>query len=193
MNQKNHSFDFSRYFQNIALTLKDVAPIPPSGGTKGGFHRVSGIAHLEEFLHNLTRPADNGYHLVIEDNLDSRFIYNSATLLDEQYYVFYVLKRCKLNDFDAIEQAKEGCKSVAKKIWSKIFRDHKSDNMPVRAVGSTPSFGGGQGGGCLRDFRKNSITNQTIGPIADQYWGLMCSFTIADNPGIKYNENDWFE
>jgi hypothetical protein len=180
------TFDFSDYFHYIAVTLKDIAHT----GQKRKFHRVSGITQLEELLHNLTRTTDDGYQLVIEDNLDSRFYYNSATLLDQQYYVFYVLKKCRVNDFDSIEQAKEGCKAVAKKIWSKMFRDHESDWR------SFPSpRGEGQGvrsnASGLKDLRKDSISVNTVGPLADQYWGLMCAFTVADNPRIRYNPDDW--
>ena len=183
MNQKNHSFDFSRYFRHIAVHLKDVAHSPISFGEGQGvrkFHRVSGITQLEVLLHNLVLTTDDGYQLVIEDNLDSRFLYNAATLLDEQYYVFYVIKRCRVSDFDAIEQVKEGCKTVAKKIFSKLFRDHEAD-WKMQSANTNG----------LRGFQKKSITIQTIGPLADQHWGLMCSFTIADNPAIHYDPADW--
>jgi len=183
-------FDFSRYFHQIATSLIEIAHPDPiesnpstsidSHRTIRKFHRISGITQLEELLQNLTLTTDVGYQLVIEDNLDSRYIFNAATLLDAQYYVFYVLKRCKLNDFAEIEQAKEGCKSVIKKIISKLFRDHEADWKMQTANANG-----------LRGFQKNSISIQTIGPLADNYWGLMCSFTISDNPEIKYNPTDW--
>ena len=189
-------FDFSRYFHNIAITLKEIAHADQTESNHSNhsnesthidshrtirkFHRVSGVTQLEELLQNLILTNDTGYQLVIEDNLDSRFFYNASTLLDSQFYVFYVLKRCKINDFADIEQAKEGCKSVLKKILSKMFRDYDADHIM-----QTANVNG------LRAFQKNSITIQTIGPLADNYWGLICSFTLSDNPGIKFNPADW--
>lgn len=168
------AFDFSQYFRDIANRLKDIAHTDK----KRKFHRVSGITQLEELLHNLTSTTDAGYQLVIEDNLDSRFFDNAKTLLDQQFYVFYVLKRCNVSDFDSIEKAKDGCKSVSKKIWSKMFRDYETDWRSGNTNG-------------LRGFARGSIAVTTVGPLADQYWGLMCSFTVSDNPGIHYDAADW--
>ena len=169
------AFNFVEYFRRIATSLKDIAHIPATPK----FHRVSGVMALEEFLQNqiITNPVD-GFQLIVEDNHDSRFVYNSATLLDEQYYVFYVLKRCDVNDFDAIEAAKSGAKQVSKKILSKLFRDKHTDTINQSKHG-------------LKVFDKGSVRNQTIGPLADQYWGVLCSFILSDKPGIEYNPDDW--
>ena len=171
-------FDFSRYFHDIAVRLKAIAHTEQ----KRKFHRVSGIAALEELLHNLTRTTDEGFQLVIEDNLDSRFFENASTLLNEQFYVFYVLKKCRVNDFDSIEKAKDDCRVVAWQIFAQMFRHREIDWKAPTANANG-----------LRDLRRSSVNISTIGPMADQYWGLMCSFTVADNPGIKYNADDWTE
>jgi hypothetical protein len=61
-----------------------------------------------------------------------------------------------------------------------MFRDHEADWKM-----QTANAGG------LKDLRKDSISVNTVGPLADQYWGLRCAFTVADNPRIRYNPDDW--
>jgi hypothetical protein len=168
------AFDFAKYFRDIAINLKDIAHT--SAVPK--FHRVSGLAGLEELLQNLVLTDDKGYQLVIENNRDSAFYYNAETLLDNQYYVFYILKRAYTNDFDAIEDIKDGAKSVSKKIYAKMFDDSFNDSVHKSNTG-------------LRALEKGSVRYDTVGPLADGYWGAMCSFTVPENPGIKYKASDW--
>ena len=43
----------------------------------------------------------------------------------------------------------------------------------------------------LLDLDRSSIYYDTIGPIGQNYYGIMVSFSLISMPGIKYNADDW--
>jgi hypothetical protein len=164
-------FDFNTYMLECAAKLKEI------GHTEDHpkFFRVSGLGQLDEFLSSLKKvefPA-----LLVHNNQEGNIgdASRSDNYLDSPYYVFYVVDHAKLQNFDEQEAIKKSCKAIGKKILSRMLRDKRR-----MANGLT-----------FADF--TGIPYQTIGPIGDNCYGVMFSFTVADNANLFYDADDWSE
>lgn len=89
------------------------------------------------------------------------------------YFVFYVVQHAGLEDYDAQQAAKEECKTIGFKIFSKMLREKRLD----------------LNGLAFLDF--TVVPYQTIGPIGDNCFGVMFSYSVTDMANITYNSNDW--
>lgn len=170
-------FDFTTYMRDqIAAKLKELKH------TKSDphFHRIAGLSDMEEFIGN--QLLTEGYQLLIETRDDFRFIDNrSDNYLSRGYYSFYVAKNHAPGDFDAMEDAKKACTTVAGKIQSRMLRDYKEDaKKPV----PQRTFGIGM-------LEPGSFSIRTVGPLGDHYTAAYVSFTMIDIPDIVYNSDDW--
>ena len=165
-------FDFITYMQDIAESLIYIQHT----GSLPRFHRVSGIASLEELLGKQAHTT--GYQLVIEDNYTGRFSNNlSQNWLNYRQYSFYILKKAELNDPDDLENVKAECFLVAKKVISKLKIDQLSDHR------AKTSFG-------LRNLDQN-IRYASIGPLGDFFVGIQVYFSLVDPAAHTYDTNDW--
>lgn len=163
-------FDFVPYFKNIAEKLKELQHTT----TDKHFHRIVSISQMEEFLQNMR--STTGYQLLVMDHVQGRMIdRDSDNLLDRPYYSFYVMKNVEHGNYDARQQAIQDCKTVAKKILSKLFYDR---------------FNAQNG---LNFLDRNSITYQQSGPYAHNWFGINYNFTLLDPANIIYNADDWNE
>lgn len=163
------AFEFKTYMLECAVKLKEIR----HSEEKKKFFRISGLGHLDELLSNLSKaqfPA-----LVIEENHDGtigdRSISNNY--MDTPYFVFYVVDHAPFDDHDARERIKLECKKTGLKILSRMLR-HK-----IR----------GERGLMFLQFQ--SIPYQTIGPIGDNCYGTMFSFTVSDTANVVFNPDDW--
>jgi len=165
------TFDFITYMRDCATRMKDIGHTDATPR----FFRVSGIGQLDEMLSSLSQmqfPA-----LLVHNNHDGSIGDRSTSnnYLDTPYYVFYVVEHAPLDDFDAHETVKANCKAIGLKILARMVRN-KRDML----YGLT-----------FLDFR--NITYQTIGPIGDNCYGTMFSFTVSDTANLVYNASDWDE
>lgn len=165
------AFEFKTYMLDTAVKLKAI------GHTDNHpkFFRVSGIGQLDELLSSLSKaqfPA-----LIVEENHDGVLADRapSDNYLDTPYFVFYVVQHAAFEDHDAREAAKLNCKQLGFKIIGRMLR-HKR-----RAL-----FG-------LTFLNFRNINYQTIGPIGDNCYGTMFSFTVTDTADIAYIADDWEE
>jgi len=163
------SFNFKEYMLDCATRLKDV------GHTEDQlkFFRVSSIGHLDEVLSNLSNiefPA-----LLIQDNMEGNLgdHNTSNNYIDTPYYVFYIIKHVGHENHDQREEAKKECKTIGFKMLSKMVNDKRN------------LIHG------LTFLQFVNIPYQTIGPIGDNCFGVMFSFSVSDNANLVYNANDW--
>ena len=166
-------FDFITYMRTVATKLKDIG----HSENKPCFYRMSGIASLEEVLAKLTHgqfPA-----IVVEDSLEGRLLDQlSDNIMDREYYVFYIFDRVEFLNHDAREATKRKLRTIARKVKSRMLRDHRTD------IDWESSHG-------LRNLEINSLSYRNVGPVGDNLIGLAVSFTILENPGLAYNPDDW--
>jgi hypothetical protein len=159
--------------RDIAERLKDIqhTDVLPR------FHRISGIASLEELILNMQHTT--GYQLLAEDNLNGRFSDNLAiNWLNIRQYIFFVVKQADPNSPEEMETVKSGCFTVAKKVLSKIKIDRLTDHRRETDHG-------------LRNLDTSSIRYSGVGPIGDHYYGVQVFFNVLDPAGIVYIDDDW--
>ncbi len=166
-------FDFISYMRQVATKLKAIR----HSATETRFYRMSGIASLEEVLAKMTHgmfPA-----IVVEDSLEGRLVDNvSNNILDRQYYVFYIFDRVEFLNHDDREATKRRLRTIARKVMSKLLKDHLSDDRLQTQIG-------------LMNLEPASFTYRNIGPVGDNLIGLAVSFTLLENPLLKYDAEDW--
>jgi hypothetical protein len=149
--------------------------------TQKHFFRVSSIANMEELIQNLT--GISGYNMVVEDMRLGKFIDNASNnILDNQSNVFMLLKQVDNVDAASREQVIKDCRTECMKIWAKMKHDRLNDQKG----NVQPKTG-------LRNLDLNSVYYQTVGPLGDNFHGMMYSFNIAPPLAAElvYNENDW--
>lgn len=162
------TFDFIPYMRTLAETLKDLLHT----GTDTHFTRVTSVAGLEEFLQESSTL--KGYQMVVLDKDSGRLDDSSQSdnLLDRGVFTWWIFAVASGDDFDAIETTKAGIKTVAKKVMAKMFKDKRD-----MANG-------------LANLDRN-IYYDSIGPVAQGWYGTMVTFNVKDAAGIVYDPNDW--
>ena len=162
-------FDFVTYMRDCAVRLKDISHSP----SQQRFFRVSGISQLEELLANL--PDASTPALLVENNTDGRITDPGPAdnFLDIPYFVFYVIEKAPFNDFDRIEQAKAETKAIGLKILARMLHDRRHYRNGLIML------------------RFDNIPYQSIGPIGDNCFGTMFSFTVHNPMAATYTANDW--
>ncbi len=162
-------YNHINYMLDCATRLKEIGHTTETPK----FFRVSSIGHLDELLSNLNKiefPA-----LMVDDNTDGTVgdRNKSDNYVDSPLFNFYIVKHVELEDHDARQTAKTDCKNIGFKILSKMARDKRK---------------------LLNGLTWLEFTNlpyQTIGPIGDNCFGVMFSFTVSNNANLFYNANDW--
>lgn len=163
-------FDFIPYFRDIAERLKEIRHTE----AEKHFTRVLSIADLGEFL--ATMKTAKGYQLIVIDNQSGRFIDRSSdNLLNQPYFSFYLLKQVPREDHDEKESTISACKTVVKKILSKMFYDKRNG-----------LYG-------LTYLEREGITYNQAGPFGHNWFGFNVNFTLIEPPEIEYDYNDWLE
>ena len=162
-------FDFISYMRDCAVRLKDIQHTNETPR----FFRISGISQLEELLANL--PDASSPALMVENNIEGRFSDPgpSDNFLDTPYYTFYVIGKVSFNDFDEIEQVKKNTKEIAEKIVARMLKDRRNYRNGLVML------------------RFDNVPYQNIGPIGDQCYGTMISFTVINTSNSRYNASDW--
>ena len=162
-------FDFAQYMENVAISLKDIQHT----NENRKFYKISSIFSLEGFLYDL-RNASETIMLIdtsVEGSIGTK---GSDNFMDNPSYKFYILKKSKLSDSNQEEQIKKECKAIGMKILSKMLKDKTQ----------------GIEGLLYLDF--SQIPYITVGPLANQWYGVEFFFTVRTyNNELVYNPNDW--
>jgi len=162
-------FEFIEYMLDCAIRLKVIGHLD----SQQRFFRISGISQLEELLSSL--PSASTPALLVENNTDGRVgdTARSDNFLDTPYYVFYVIMKAPFNNHDKMQEAKEKSKQIGFKILSRMLHDRRNY----------------QNGLIMFDF--SSVSYQSIGPVGDNCFGTMFSFSVANQADLAFKNDDW--
>ena len=168
-------FDLVNYMEDVAKKHRQIKHTL----TQPKFFRCSGIANVEELLSNLTNA--NGIILMADINLGGTVIGNTESFTDIPVFTYHVMMQAAFNDMQLQDEAKKTCKTIGMNILAKLKYDRHQDN-----------FSNGTSG--LRALDLSRIPYDTIGPIANGWYGCMFTFRIhqkASDSGMVYNAEDY--
>lgn len=135
------------------------------------FARASGIGEIEELLMNIKNI--KGIVVVAIDTQDGTAGDNGNDVyLDVTNHRFYLLKKTKLNDFQARENTLTELKNLAKKIIYKMREDKRNARHGLLFADLT------------------RIPYITVGPLADGYIGLELFFNTVQKLLSETNITD---
>lgn len=169
-------YDNVAYIELCAAKLKAIRHT----AAKPRFHIMNGLANLDQLLQNL-HHADTGFHLLASGNIDGAIGYSSDNPTDRQMNQFYALKRVDVNNYNDIATAKKECKALAQKVIGKMLYDCYLAN-------TTPADPHG-----LKNLEVRSFSYQTVGPLADNFFGIEVTFDVFNKTDLVFVANDWDE
>jgi hypothetical protein len=157
------------YFQKVAESLIEIGHTPE----KPRFFRVRSLATLDELLVRL--PAACFPAILVHDSIDGAIgdIATSDVYLDEPQLVFYVLHKVRQGKESDVDAAIQRSKAIGLKILSLMLR-HKNRDMH---------------GLQLLDFSR--IPYQSVGPLADNCFGMMFMLSVIDHADLIFLADDW--
>jgi hypothetical protein len=168
-------FNLITYLQEIAETHKDIQ----HASNSPHFFRVAGIGQLDQFIAQINRASSPA--ICADVNPDGQIISSLPNnSVDVPTYRFYVLKYADAGNFESIQEAKVGSKTLGFKILAKLSHDKHQATIYNADNG-------------LQSLDLN-FQYQVIGPLAQNWFG--CMFTIrlqqsAIDAGMKYEASDY--
>ena len=130
---------------------------------------VEEITDLSERLSSIA-----GMVLVAIDGHNSDFGWNNSdNLVETPQYFITIMKNSPVGDIEAAHLVKEECKSVAFEVVKKMLLDREADQ---------------DGMGFLNP---DTITFRGVGPIADNFYGLMIGFNMQEPKKFMLNPEMW--
>lgn len=165
------NFDAITYFETVARKLKEIGHTD----IEKHFFRTRSVAALDELLDEL--PNANFPALMVHDTIDGALgDFNQAdSYMEEPQYVFYVLQQAEMGNRQSVDDAITQCRSIGRKIIAQMIRHRQR----------------GEHGLDLMDTGR--IPFQTVGPLADQVYGVMYMFYVSDDAGLLHDADDWEE
>jgi len=171
-------YDHLAYFESIArklLAIGHTDQLPH-------FFRASTIFSLEELITSLNSaqyPA-----LVVFDKTEGRFTDQlSDNLVIQPLYQVMILKPASGMDSVSRKLVMENCFSIFRAILSRMSLDKTADTRLPRSLELTG----------LRNFNRNDIVYNSIGPIFDNLYGIEFSFSLAEPFDLSFKEEEWDE
>jgi hypothetical protein len=170
------TYNHIEYFKNLSEKLLLVS----HSETNKHFFTASSFQQLEGLITSLSiaqYPA-----IIAVDKRDGRFNDQlSSNLIDVQFYQVMILMPSRNIDSSNRNAVMNTCFSIFKSIVSKMTVDHIADSrIPI----SQELTG-------LRNFNRNDIVYNSMGPIFDNLFGIDFSFTLSVPYDTKYNSNEW--
>lgn len=164
-----YKFDFMSYMLDCATRLKEIS----HSESEKRFFRISDLYNLDEFLFNL--PDAKYPAMLVLDDVQGNFADRSKSdnYVDIKSNTFIVVADAPFNDHDKVEEVKESCKAIGLKIIARMI--HEKRNMLNGLI----------------FLDTTSIVYTTVGPIADNVFGVMFSFKLTDQLSTKHNPEDW--
>lgn len=165
------AYDFKTYMLDVATRLKDIGHTE----TTQRFFEVSNITQMDGLFAKLSKAA--GTLLIPQINPEGIIgdPSNSDNFRDECYHIFYIAKHVtNFNNAEEINAAKQHCKRVGFKVFSKMRKEKA------------------QGNSSLQFLRFTRVPYQAIGPFANGWYGVMFSFRVDEHAAsLNYDANDW--
>jgi len=156
------------YAEMLARSLKKVG----HADDERHFLKFDEVVELEDLATQITSV--NGMILVAIDGHNSDFSLNGADALQEtpQYFIV-ILKNSPLGDLDLYYTTKRECKIVAEECIKKLLIDR---HYEVNG---------------LEHLDAGSITCRGVGPIGDNFFGVIVGFTLNDPKIFQLNPEMW--
>lgn len=112
--------------------------------------------------------------LIAIDGLNSSFDWhNDENLMNTPQYYTAIVKHVDIGNIDAIHSVKADCKSLMMELISRMMQDFAYGNEGMEFL--DPS----------------SMTIQGIGPIADNFYGVMLGFSVNNPTSFKIDTSKW--
>lgn len=169
-------YDHITYTQFVAIALKAIAHTTASPK----HHIIGGVGSMDELLQKISK-ADNGYHLLASDNIDGAIGYSNDSPTDRQMNQFCIVKRVPVANYAARAAAKRDCKAVAAKVVGRMIYDSFIANTT-----NVDIYG-------LKNLDLLSFSYQSIGPLADGFYGTEVTFDVYNSVDLQYQASDWDE
>ena len=168
-------FDLISYMEDVAKTHRSIGHTLASPK----FFRCTGIGNVEELLQNMSSA--QGTIIMADINLGGTIFGETESFSDQPAFTYYVIKQASFSDLEEQSMIKQECKTLGLAILAKLKYDRYQDN-----------FNSGVNG--LKALDLTRIPYDTIGPIANHWYGCMFTFRLnvkASDSGMVYNAEDY--
>lgn len=155
------AFNFSAYALDVATRLKEIRHSDKSRH----YLEVDSLDGLGSM--SLSGARDNPPFLIAVNHTDE---VSSGEATKRCFYTLVVLDRG--SDEAKRKQARENCKSIARKIRAKMKYDQREDLNGLRDL----------------DYESISVSGM---PAMGEYVGVMMSFYVGEADVDEHNSNDW--
>jgi len=163
------------HFEFGELLARNIKAISHTDQNKR-FFRATESEELEELTERAT-AVKSGFILVAIDGNNADYGYkNSDNLMERPQYFFQILKNTTSTNSATIFEAQTECKKIAKQIIAA---------MTSRSKGYYESP--------LQFLEKDSITIRGIGPILDNWYGVIMGFNLNYGLALQINTDEWNE
>ena len=154
-------YNHFQYGEMLARKLKAIAHTDENEH----YYRATEAENLQELNERLSSA--NGMILIAIDGCNSDVSWNdSDSLMELPQYFFVIAKETAGNDIAKIFESQSECKAVALQIIARMKKDGRDFNLS------------------LQYLEEKSITVRGIGPIGDNFYGVIFGFNM--NYGINY-------
>lgn len=159
------TYNHFEYGEQLAIKLKPISHTPETPR----FFVAFGVEDLFTFEDKLSSVI--GTVLIAVDGYESDSKGNGADALnDTRMYGFIVAKNTVSDRIETIKEAFNECRQICKQIRNKLFQDERLAGM------------------IDRDTQINGI-----GPIGDNFYGCMLSYSIQESEDFLVDETFWNE
>lgn len=159
------------HFQYSEFLARHLAPIRHTD-TDCHFLRSDEVEEISDLEERISSIRD--YVLVAIDGHNSDFSWmNSDNLVNIPQYFIAVLKQSETGNIDAMHQAKGDSKEILMQIVSRMMADRDEDRNG------------------LQFLDVDSMTIRGVGPMADNFYGVMLGFNLRKPVQYFINESMW--
>lgn len=163
------TFDAVSYFRTAATKLKAIQ----HSSQNPKFFRIRSLIAMDELLNSLSVASFPA--LLVHDTIDGSIgdFASTESFIDAPQCIFYVLNKADITDPSSIDTAVRNAHAIGNKIISMML-SHKSK----------AKYG-------LQFLDISNIPYQTVGPIADNCFGIMYIISVAEHIALTVNTADW--
>lgn len=162
------AYNHFEYGEMLATKLKPISHSP----TDKHFFRATQQDELEELTERIS--AASGTILIAIDGTQSSLDASKAdSLMEQPLYYFAVVQQTDSTNSTTIFEAQSKCKKILIQIVSKMLQDAYINKSGL----------------ALLD--KSSFLMKGFGPIADNFFGVLMSFSLNEGLNFKLNPEMW--
>ena len=160
-----------KHFEYSEFLARHLAPIRHTD-TDCHFLRSDEVEEISDLEERISSIRD--YVLVAIDGHNSDFSWiNSDNLVNTPQYFIAVLKQSETGNIDAVHQSKAACKDILMQIVCRMMVDREEE----------------QNG--LQFLEVDSMTMRGVGPMSENFYGVMLGFNLRSPITYFINESMW--